>query len=708
MDTGGDVQDALEVVTDLLAWRLDTAGWQRVALVLETLESALRTGDEQALAARTAELETLSPYRIVPISLDHPAPASLRLRANRLIHTLTGERPAVPPVSRNPPAGATGFRQELVVHAFAPLDDPWAEPAYQQIRRLWTRAAQVLAATAALGEPGLPDNAQRLPSGPLLAGRQRPDESTQMVLRREHDALVLSIGWRAAAGWEECEQQWARIAQDDTGELLGVALLRIGLTPPGGVREPTGTALPEAGTLEELAPCDAPERQRRLLLAVASEDREAALSALVWSGGSPAMPPLARYLLDAAKVRYELRVRQAEGSALRQAVTSGTERELAGLSTLLDDLRLTVGIARSNMATVLSAIGMDAGNPAGLFDDDLRTTDWFAETLDDDLRYLGNARERSRYRGAVPADVGTPAAGIITAMPEEYAAMALLLDDTVERNIAGDDALYLTGTVPSTDAGRPHPVVLTMLGGTGTNDAAAQVAHLVRSFPGVSQVLMVGIAAGVPSPDHPDQHVRLGDIVVSTWGIADYDHVVDRPEGETPRMEPPRPSHLLVTRANMLRADEILGNRRWEPELDRLIELQPAFARPGETTDVLYVSDDPGAEQRPHPAPELSGHRPGRPKVHLGKIGSANRSLRNANVRDELAARHMLRAIEMEGAGVAWSAFASSRQWLMIRGISDYADSRMATSWRKHASAVAAAYTRALLSRCPPIDPARP
>ena len=67
----------------------------------------------------------------------------------------------------------------------------------------------------------------------------------------------------------------------------------------------------------------------------------------------------------------------------------------------------------------------------------------------------------------------------------------------------------------------------------------------------------------------------------------------------------------------------------------------------------------------------------------------------------------MLRAIEMEGAGVAWSSFASSRDWMIVRGVSDYGDRRMATNWRKYASAVAAAYARALLGRCPPIDPTR-
>ncbi|BCJ55867.1 hypothetical protein Asp14428_73420 [Actinoplanes sp. NBRC 14428] len=72
-------------------------------------------------------------------------------------------------------------------------------------------------------------------------------------------------------------------------------------------------------------------------------------------------------------------------------------------------------------------------------------------------------------------------------------------------------------------------------------------------------------------------------------------------------------------------------------------------------------------------------------------------------MRVELAARYDLRAVKMEGAGVAWSSFVSSRDWLVVRGISDHADSRMGTEWRRYASAVIAAYTRALLRRGPPL-----
>jgi nucleoside phosphorylase len=714
-------REALTTLTDLLEWHLSADEWQVVARALENVAAAVDTGDDEALARQTAELEALSPFRIAPIDLAHPVPLSLRLRDNILIHRLTDA--AARPVARQiaapvpVPSGGAGVRQEFVVHAFAPMDGPWAEPAYQQVRRLWDRAAQVLAATAPLGDPGPPVDLRLegllAPFGPLLAARQRPDRTAQMVLRREHDALVLSIGWRAAPGvaapgWAGGEDQWSAIARDDADELLGVARLRVGLVPPEGTGDLFAGELWESGgaalgrcTFWELPPFDDHGRWQRSLLVLAEESDEPALSKLVWSDGSPAMPPLARYLLDAAKVRYELRVRLAASTTLRSATQS-----LPELSTRLDDLRLTVGIARSNMAEVLRAVD-PGGTPDGLFADDLGTAAWLDQILDDDLHYLGNAQERTRYRATYTATTAEPAVALVTAMPEEYAAMAELLDDAAERTIDGDDAPYLAGSLPSAGGGPPHSVVLTMLGGTGTIDAGANVAHLLRSFPSVREVLMVGITAGVPSPGNPGQHVRLGDIVVATWGVIDYDHVVDRPAGVSLRVSPPSPSYLLSRRAGMLEAGVLrFDSRPWEAELDRLIASLPAFDRPDADTDILYDSDAPDAQPIEHPTLDASGHRPGRPKVHLGRIGSANRSLRNARVRDELAARHGLRAVEMEGSGLAWAAYASARSWLVIGGISDYGDSRMGTQWRRYASAVAAAYTRALLGSCPTIEPA--
>ncbi|BCJ55868.1 hypothetical protein Asp14428_73430 [Actinoplanes sp. NBRC 14428] len=105
--------------------------------------------------------------------------------------------------------------------------------------------------------------------------------------------------------------------RDETGGLLGVAWLRVGVVPAvgtgdlfsGGLWESEGVSL--GGCAHWLLPpFDDHGRWQRSVLVLAAEKDEQALSASDSSDGDPAMTPRARYLMDAAKVRYELRVRQ--------------------------------------------------------------------------------------------------------------------------------------------------------------------------------------------------------------------------------------------------------------------------------------------------------------------------------------------------------------------------------------------------------------
>jgi len=318
------------------------------------------------------------------------------------------------------------------------------------------------------------------------------------------------------------------------------------------------------------------------------------------------------------------------------------------------------------------------------------------------LRFQRAGEVRVRQGLERDRDGKNPTIGIVTALPEEFAAVHALLENPREDLRDGDRSPYVLGDLPSRTDGTPHAVVLTLMLDAGNALAAAAGTHLSRSFPSVNCVVMTGIAAGVPTPESPQTHVRQGDIVVSTWGVVPYDHVDDTIDGTKLRAGVPQPSTLLTSAARLLQVKEIRGLQPWLTWLD--ISDRPdlaTFARPPEETDTLWARD--GSGPVPHPDPALSGHVPGVPKVHYGRIGSADRSLRNPTSRDSVAAEHTLRALEMEGKGIAYSTALNGLEWLVVRGISDYGDAHVNPTWRRYAALAAAAYVRALLAESPPL-----
>lgn len=303
-------------------------------------------------------------------------------------------------------------------------------------------------------------------------------------------------------------------------------------------------------------------------------------------------------------------------------------------------------------------------------------------------------QDSQRSRGTAPAF------GILTVLPEEFAAMRSFIGNPQPHHIAGDRADYLIGTLPSTDPSRAHAVTLTLLGETGNDAAASASANLLRSYPSVRCLLMARTAAGVPDPAQPERHVRLGDIVVAR-GIAQYDNVRENDDGRLPRQTLPPPSPLLQRRARLLQAGEMTGERPWEDLLAAQMQRFPRFSRPPQSADVIYSSDG-SDRQVQHPDMALSGHRPGQPKIHIDLIASGDRSLRSARKRDELAILYDVLAVEMEGKGLGNTGFYEGAEWFTVRGISDYGDRHVTRIWRSYASMAAAAYLRTLLAVTPP------
>jgi tetratricopeptide (TPR) repeat protein len=89
--------------------------------------------------------------------------------------------------------------------------------------------------------------------------------------------------------------------------------------------------------------------------------------------------------------------------------------------------------------------------------------------------------------------------------------------------------------------------------------------------------------------------------------------------------------------------------------------------------------------------------------VFAATIAAANNLLKNAAYRDYLGTTFNVKAVEMEGSGIADAAWMDSRAgYLVVRGICDYCDGQKGDIWQGYAAVAAAAYVRALIESMAP------
>ena len=301
--------------------------------------------------------------------------------------------------------------------------------------------------------------------------------------------------------------------------------------------------------------------------------------------------------------------------------------------------------------------------------------------------------------------------GIVTALEKEYMAMDVMLDQAGDHTVAGMGAgrRYRLGHIPASEGGQ-HDVVLA-LADIGNNLAAIRASKMLQHFPSMKHVVMVGIAGGVPHVAKPDDHVRLGDVVVSDkYGVVQYDFDKETYDYErdipviAPRPAPRPPSALLLEAVRLLRASEWRGERAWLAFVERGAPL-PNGTRPPDDLDKLYDVRDPG-QLLQHPADQQ--RTPGQPRVFSGPIASANKLLKNPVMRDRLRDQFGVKAVEMEGSGIADATWEHEVGYLVVRGICDYCDTHKNDVWQGYAAVAAAAYTRGLIASLPAEEEAQP
>lgn len=233
----------------------------------------------------------------------------------------------------------------------------------------------------------------------------------------------------------------------------------------------------------------------------------------------------------------------------------------------------------------------------------------------------------------------------------------------------------------------------------GSSSAAAVAKEMLFTFPRIRVGLLVGIGAGIPDYDN-DVDIRLGDVVISsspqTGGVVVYDFGKALADGSFESLSvlnsPPR---SLGTALGKLQTEHLMQETRIAYYIEQMLERFPfmrskGFSHPGHAADRLFqpsylhatgkscAACDPSAEISREPRLDDS------PVIHYGTIASGNTVIKDAFTRDLIRDRHGAICLEMEAARLM-----NNFPCIVIRGISDYADSHKNDRWQPFAAACA-------------------
>ncbi|KAK6360849.1 hypothetical protein TWF730_006965 [Orbilia blumenaviensis] len=295
-------------------------------------------------------------------------------------------------------------------------------------------------------------------------------------------------------------------------------------------------------------------------------------------------------------------------------------------------------------------------------------------------------------------------------------AARLMLDEDYgrpEEQHPSDDNTYYLGKIGH------HNVVIACLGfgSSGIVSAATVASKMLLSFESVRVSLLVGIGGGIPSEQHD---IRLGDIIVSkpgdtTGGIIQYEleHELEHIEKNSKLKRIGslnRPPALLLKAIASLQSDIAIGKSKIAKYLSEGVakmedeDERACYSHQGISNDKLFQADyqheGKNASCSSCAVDKLVDRsyqrRTTKPYIHYGIIASGNQVVRSSLVRRHLEKELGAICVEMEAAGLM-----NEFPCLVIRGISDYADSHKNDIWQCYAAATAAAYAKALLEIIP-------
>ncbi|KAK6858098.1 phosphorylase superfamily protein [Apiospora arundinis] len=255
---------------------------------------------------------------------------------------------------------------------------------------------------------------------------------------------------------------------------------------------------------------------------------------------------------------------------------------------------------------------------------------------------------------------------------------------------------------------------------TGNVNTGRVTGPIFKTFSGIRMAVLVGIGGGVPRAqpsDDPTEDVHLGDVVVGWPGDEGpvciyYDAGRWHTDGQFEVLGTINwPDQVLLNALGKLASDHDMDRSTFHEHQKRLLRSRHKrkFTFPGLDKDRLFQAsynhagpygdkcDSCNASrlvQRPQRTEEDTANL----IFHRRWIATGNAVIQDGERQDEIRDRcDGALCVEMEAAGVD-----ASRPCLVIRGISDYADSHKGDAWRPYAAGNAAVFARELLSKIPP------
>ncbi|KAF5638088.1 MTA SAH nucleosidase [Fusarium sp. NRRL 52700] len=287
---------------------------------------------------------------------------------------------------------------------------------------------------------------------------------------------------------------------------------------------------------------------------------------------------------------------------------------------------------------------------------------------------------------------------LLCALPLEFDAVCMIVDEFWDEDgdqfgkTSGDQNMYVTGRIDK------HNVVIALLGKGKVNSATAATS-LRTSYPNITLAILVGVCGAVPSIRERD--IRLGDVVISNTIVRyDFGHQTDQ---EFVRKKTYHGDSVPKEILNLLESlQTVLGKRRLMKGSAIVIEQlketasrlghHGRYERPEKRIISAFETMSQSLALRDSELDQTMNIQA--PAIYFGPMASGDTVMVSSEHRDRIAAAEDIIAFEMEGAGI-WQELPC----IIVKGVSDFADSEKTKEWQNYAAGMAAAISKAILKR---------